>query len=123
MISVTRRGNEMFVAYSLLEHTIKQDLDKKAPRTLAVSEPIKMVLTNVPEDFNEKITASDFPKNPERGSHQVTLSKTLYVEKQDIRLDNNKDHFGINPNKIVGLKYAGIFQIQDIEVDKDNNPV
>ena len=61
-IGITRRGNEMMVAYSHLEHFLKKDLNDKAPRTMAILNKFKLVITNVPENFDKVIEIPLFPK-------------------------------------------------------------
>lgn len=67
-ISVTRRGNENIIGMHLLEHCIRKDLDLKAPRTMAVLEPVLVTIANVPEDYREAIQVNLFPKDPTKGS-------------------------------------------------------
>jgi glutaminyl-tRNA synthetase len=103
--------------YSLLELCIRKDLDNKAKRTMAIVDPVKLILTNVDDAFVEKISVPDFPKDPARGSHDITLQKELWVERSDIKLEDVKDFFGIAPGKTIGLKYANLVKITDIKVN------
>jgi len=102
LVRVTRRGNENILDYSILEMCLRKDLEDKVRRTMAVVQPIKFVITNVDEKFCEKLIVPDFPKDPSRGTHEITVQKELYVEKSDIRLEDHKDFFGIAPGKKIG---------------------
>lgn len=117
-IGVTRRGNENIISIKVLESAIKNDLDKKAQRTMAVIEPIKVVLSNVKE--NTVYDSFLFPKLKEQGGiRKVTLSKVIYIDRVDFREKDDKNFFGLTPNQEVGLKYAGSIKVD--EVKKDSN--
>lgn len=116
-IGVTRRGNENIISYTLLEHFIRKDLDNKARRTMAVLDPVKLTLVNIEENYAEKINAPDFPKDPSKGTHEIHLTKEIYVERQDIKLEDQADFFGIAPKKIVGLKYAHVIRILSVDIN------
>ncbi len=119
-IGVTRRGNENVMACGLLEHFIRKDLDNKAKRTMAVLEPVKLTLINVDDGFEEKLTAPDFPKDPSKGTHEIYLTKEIYVDINDIKVEDQEDFFGIAPNKVVGLKYAHIIRVISVETNEKN---
>jgi len=119
LVSVTRRGNENIISIGLLEHCIRKDLDHKAKRTMAILDPVKLVLTNVPEDFSHVIHAPLFPKDATKGTYEIKLLKELFVERSDILLEDNKDFYGFAPNKIVGLKYAYPVRVTDIKTNDD----
>ncbi len=82
---------------------------------MAVVDPVKLILTNLDDGFAEKIVVPDFPKDPSRGSHEITLQKELWVERSDVKLEDVKDFFGIAPGKTIGLKYARLVKITDIK--------
>lgn len=112
-VGVTRRGNDNFLSIKLLEHCIRTDLDRKAPRTLAVLDPLKLTLVNVPENYKLELETPLFPKNKEAGNRKITLNKVIYIERSDFSLENNEDFFGLTPNQEVGLKYTGIIKFKD----------
>ena len=118
-VGVTRRGNENIISIKLLENAIKTDLDTKAPRTMAVINPLKVVLTNLNE--NVVIDTPLFPKLKEKGGvRKVTLTKTIFIESNDFKekVDNNKKpFFGLTPEQEVGLKYAGAIKLTEIKKD------
>lgn len=73
LVSVTRRGNENIIGMHVLEHCIRKDLDVKAPRTMAVLKPILATYVNYEVDLKAEVP--EFPKNPEKGKHSITLTK------------------------------------------------
>ena len=118
-VGVTRRGNENIISIKLLENAIKTDLDTKAPRTMSVINPLKVVLTNLNE--NVVIDTPLFPKLKEKGGvRKVTLTKTIFIESNDFKekVDNSKKpFFGLTPEQEVGLKYAGAIKLTEIKKD------
>lgn len=121
ILGVTRRGNENFVSYKLLESCIRKDLDKNAPRTMVVLEPIKVTIQDIKEGETIDIVVPNYPKEPERGSHTIKLARYIYIDRADVRLDDNKDHYGMAPNKVTGLKYAGIVMVNEVRGTVDKN--
>lgn len=77
--------NENLIKYELLEHCARRWLDENARRCMAVLEPLRVVITNVPEDYCEMREIPDFPKAPERGTHQVPFTRLLYIDRSDFR--------------------------------------
>ncbi len=118
-IGISRRGSEMFTSCSLLEKKVSEDLDKKAPRTMAVIDPIKITLTNLKCDV--EINTPLFPKNVDAGSRKITLEKTIFIEKKDFREFDDPDFFGLAPGKEVGLKYCGIIKCEKVIKDEKGN--
>ena len=120
-VGVTRRGNENIISIKLLENAIKTDLDTKAPRTMSVINPLKVVLTNLNE--NVVIDTPLFPKLKEKGGvRKVTLTKTIFIESNDFKekVDNSKKpFFGLTPEQEVGLKYAGAIKLTEIKKDQN----
>ena len=101
-VGVTRRGNENIISISWLENSIRTDLDAKAPRTMAVIDPLKIVLKNLDKDI--ELDTYIFPKLKEKGGiRKVTLSKVIYIEKTDFKEEEDKDFFGLTPKQEVGL--------------------
>ena len=117
-IGVTRRGNENIISIKLLENAVKSDLDKKAPRTMAVIEPIKVNLVNLKEDLS--IDTPLFPKLKESGGvRKVNLTKNIFIERIDFKEEDDKDFNGLTPNQEVGLKYAGVLKLEEIKKNKE----
>lgn len=83
LVSVTRNGNENVISFQLLEHCIRKDLDFNCKRTMAVIDPVKVTVTNLDAGFEQFFDAPDFPTHPEKGTHKILLTNTLWIEKED----------------------------------------
>lgn len=118
IVSVTRRGNENIISDYILEMCLRKDLDKKAKRTMAVIDPIKLTLTNVPEDYEREVEVLDFPKDPNSLKNIVTLRKNNFVERSDVLLNDAKGFFGIAPGKLVRLKYSFVIKVNKVVPDE-----
>ncbi len=84
-------------------------MDLTAPRRLTVIDPVKLTITNLEKEV--KVTANHFPKYPEKGSYELTVSKNIWVEREDVRETDSAEFFGFAPGKIVGLKYFGSVKV------------
>lgn len=118
-IGVTRRGNENFISYKVLENSAKISLDKTAPRTMAVLDPIEVEIINLDKD--QIIETPKFPKSKELGNYKVTLTNRIFIERSDFKEDGNDDYFGLTLKQEVGLKYAGILNVVEVVKDSDGN--
>ena len=107
------------VEYALLEHCLREDLNKRAPRTMAVLRPLKVVLTNYPEGKMEEVEADVNPEDPSAGKRKIPFSRELWIEQEDFREDPPKKFFRLSPGREVRLKYA--YYITCNEVVKDAN--
>jgi glutaminyl-tRNA synthetase len=94
------------VEYALLEHCLREDLNKRAPRTMAVLRPLKVVLTNYPEGKVEEVEADVNPEDPSAGKRRIPFSRELWIEQEDFREDPPKKFFRLSPGREVRLKYA-----------------
>jgi len=103
----------------VLENALRDDLNDRAPRTMAVLNPLKVVLTNYPEGEAEWIEAAIHPQKPEMGAREVPLSREIWVEREDFMEDPPKKFFRLRPGGEVRLRNA--FIIQCDEVIKDDN--
>ena len=103
-IGVTK--NESHIDISLLEHSLRDDLNKKALRAMAVLDPIKLIITNYPEDLEDEIEAINNPENLEDGTRMVPFSKELFIERDDFMEDPPKKYFRLSPGREVRLRYA-----------------
>ena len=104
VIGISR--NETMIPQATLEYWLRNDLETKARRAMCVVDPVKLVLTNYPADRVEQLTAPDYPKAPQLGSHSVPLTRVLYIERDDVRLTDDKSFFGLAVGKEAHLKYA-----------------
>lgn len=94
--------------YALLEAAVRDDLNKKACRVSAVLNPVKLIITNYPEDMTEEMTAINNPENEADGTHKITFSRELWIERDDFMEDAPKKFFRLSPGKEVRLKNAYI---------------
>ena len=107
------------IDFSLLEHCVREDLNKKAPRAMAVLRPIKLVIDNYPEDKIEQIEVEINPENTEAGKRTVEFSKVLYIEEDDFMEDAPKKYFRLKPGQEVRLKSA--YYVTATSCVKDEN--
>jgi len=103
------------VNYKLLEECIRQDLNTKAPRLMAVLYPIPIHIINLPDSYKQVIQVKDFPDDETKTTtHEITLSNKVYIERDDFRLEDSPQYFRLAPNKIVRLKYAGLVKCVNV---------
>ncbi|HEY9791941.1 MAG TPA: glutamine--tRNA ligase/YqeY domain fusion protein [Candidatus Obscuribacterales bacterium] len=101
-----------------LEFHIRDDLNQKAPRVMAVLNPLKVVIENYPDDKVEELDASYWPHDiPKEGSRKVPFSKEIYVEQDDFMLEPSKDYYRLAPGKEVRLRYAYCVTCTDVKKD------
>ena len=108
---VDRIGYTKFDALNdmaLMESAIREDLNRRAPRVSAVIDPVKLVITNYPEDKVEELEAINNPEDPEAGSHKITFSRELWIEREDFMEDAPSKYFRLTPGREVRLKSAYI---------------
>jgi glutaminyl-tRNA synthetase len=101
-VSKTNGSTEL----SLLEYYVREDLNKRAPRVMAVLRPLKLVIDNYPEGAVEEMEAINNPEDAAAGTRKVPFSKTLYIEQDDFREDPPKQYFRLSPGREVRLRYA-----------------
>jgi glutaminyl-tRNA synthetase len=94
------------VELEMLEHFVREDLNRRAPRVMAVLNPLKVVIDNYPEGLVEQMDAVNNPEDPNAGSRQVPFSKTLYIEQDDFREVPPPKYFRLSPGKEVRLRYG-----------------
>ncbi|OIO89534.1 MAG: glutamine--tRNA ligase [Armatimonadetes bacterium CG2_30_59_28] len=107
------------VDFSFLEHCLREDLNRRAWRMMAVLRPLKVVLTNYPEEKTEELDAVNNPEDEAMGTRKVPFSRVLYIEREDFMEDPPKKFYRLAPGREVRLRYA-YFIICD-EVVKDAN--
>jgi glutaminyl-tRNA synthetase len=118
-IGVGKRDN--LIDVSRLEFSVREDLNKKANRVMAVLDPVKVTITNYPEDQTEWLEAENNPEDPDAGAREVPFSKTLYIEREDFREEANKKFFRLKLGKEVRLKNAYIIKAESCDKDHDGN--
>ncbi|HHV98192.1 MAG TPA: glutamine--tRNA ligase/YqeY domain fusion protein [Clostridiaceae bacterium] len=111
------------VDFSLLEHCVREDLNAKAPRLMAVLRPLRVVIDNYPEDLVEEFEVENNPENPEMGTRKVPFSKYIYIEQDDFMEDPPKKYFRLAPGREVRLKNAYFIKCESVIKDADGNIV
>ena len=111
------------VDFALLEHCVREDLNRTAPRVMAVIRPLKVVIENYPEDQVEELTAENNPEDPSAGSHKIPFSRVLYIERDDFMEDPPKKFFRLAPGREVRLKHAYIIKCERVIKDENTGEV
>lgn len=106
---------------ALLEAAVREDLNAKAIRVSAVLNPVKLVITNYPDGMTEEMEAINNPENEADGTHNITFSKNLWIEREDFMEDAPKKFFRMTPGKEVRLKNAYIVKCTGCTKDADGN--
>lgn len=106
---------------ALLEASVREDLNKKACRVSAVLDPVKLVITNYPDGASEELEAINNPENDADGSHSITFTKNLWIERADFMEDAPKKFFRMTPGKEVRLKNAYIVMCTGCKKDAEGN--
>lgn len=117
LVNVTRRGNENIINIQLLEYCLRKELDKTAYRIMTVLDPVLLVIENMNDNEERIITIPIHQKDQSKGDREIKLSKRLFIEKKDVRVNDETDFFGLALNKIVFLKYVGFIQCMKIIQD------
>lgn len=108
---------DSWIEMGVLEDCLREDLNERAPRRVAVLDPLKVVIDNFPENAEEDCLAPNHPQKPEWGTRTLPLTKTVYIERNDFMETPSKGYFRLSPGKEVRLRYAYI--IKCIDVIKD----
>ncbi|NIM05326.1 MAG: glutamine--tRNA ligase, partial [Armatimonadetes bacterium] len=116
-IGVAKTDSTVDVA--VLEDTLRDDLNKRAQRVMAVLKPLKVVITNYPKDLVEEMEAVNNPEDASAGTRKVPFSRELYIEREDFREDPPRKFFRLAPGREVRLRYAYFIRCE--EVIKDEN--
>jgi glutaminyl-tRNA synthetase len=114
-IGVARKANVIDVAQ--LEHSVREDLNRRAPRVMAVLRPVKVVITNYPEGQVEEVDVINNPEDPAAGTRKVTFSRHLYIEREDFMEDPPKKFFRLSPGREVRLRAAYFITCTDVVKD------
>jgi glutaminyl-tRNA synthetase len=120
-VGVAKREN--LVDISLLEHLIREDLNKSTPRVLAVLEPLKVTIRNYPEGKTEELEAINNPEDPSAGTRKLPFSRDIYIEKDDFRDEPPPKYFRLAPGKEVRLRYGYIIKCEDFVKDPNTGEV
>ncbi len=109
--------SDSIIDMGVLENAVRDDLNEKAPRAMAVLDPIKVILTNFPEGETEWLEAAVHPQQPERGSRQVPISREIWIERGDFMEDPPRKFFRLRPDGEVRLRNAFIIRCTDVIKD------
>ncbi|MDR3289171.1 MAG: glutamine--tRNA ligase/YqeY domain fusion protein [Peptococcaceae bacterium] len=111
------------VDFQMLEHCIREDLNRRAARTMAVLHPLRLVIDNYPEAQEEWLEAENHPEYPEMGTRQLPFSRVIYIEREDFAADPPKKFFRLAPGQEVRLKNAYIIRCVDYTKDESSGEI
>jgi len=120
-IGVAKRGSMVDIA--LLEHSVREDLNKRAPRVMGVLRPLRVVIDNYPENKMEELEAVNNPEDPSVGTRKIPFSRVLYIEQDDFREVPPKKFFRLAPGREVRLRYAYFIKCVDVIKDEQTGEV
>jgi glutaminyl-tRNA synthetase len=120
-IGLAKRDSLVDVAQ--LEHAVREDLNARAPRVMAVLDPLRLVIENYPEDGEEEIEAVNNPEDERAGTRKVPFSRVLYIEREDFREDPPKKFFRLAPGREVRLRYAYLVTCTSFSKDESGKVV
>ena len=111
------------VDYAFLEHCLREDLNKTAPRAMGVLRPLKVVIENYPKGQVEYLEALNNPQDPEAGTRQIPFAREIYIEQEDFMIDPPKKFFRLAPGREVRLRFAYFITCTDVIRDDEGNIV
>ncbi len=120
-IGVAKRDSMVDIA--LLEHCVREDLNKRAPRVMGVLRPLRIVIDNYPKDRVEELEAQNNPEDPGMGTRKVPFSRVLYIEKDDFLEAPPKKFYRLAPGREVRLRYAYFIKCEDVFKDEKTGEV
>ncbi|HHT42427.1 MAG TPA: glutamine--tRNA ligase/YqeY domain fusion protein [Firmicutes bacterium] len=120
-IGVAKANSVVDVA--LLEHCLREDLNRTSPRTMAVLRPLKVVIENYPEGQVEYLEAMNNPQDPEAGTRLIPFAREIFIEQDDFMLDPPKKFFRLAPGREVRLRFAYFITCTDVVYDDEGNVV
>ena len=120
-VGVAKRQNVIDIA--MLEHAVRDDLNARANRVLAVLRPLKVVIENYPEGQVERLDAVNNPEDPDAGTRRIPFSRELYVERDDFMEDPPRKFFRLAPGREVRLRYGYFITCKDVVRDEDGEVV
>jgi len=118
-VGIAKRDNVIDVAK--LEYSVREDLNQKAPRVMAVLDPVKVVIDNYPEDKEEELELINNPEDESMGSRKVPFSREIYIERNDFMEDPPRKFFRMGPGREVRLKGAYVVKCEDYVKDEQGN--
>ncbi len=115
--------NENLVDISLLEHSVREDLNERAPRVMGVLRPLRMVIDNYPEGQVEEFECPNHPQNPGMGSRRIPFSRVVYIEQDDFHENPPKKYYRLGPGREVRLRYSYIIKCVSMVKDERTGEV
>jgi len=120
-IGIAKRDSMADMA--LLEYCVREDLNKRAQRVMAVLNPLRVIITNYAQDVTEELEADNNPEDPGQGKRQIPFSKVLYIEKEDFKEDPPRKYFRLAPGREVRLKHAYYIKCVDVVQDDQTGEI
>jgi glutaminyl-tRNA synthetase len=120
-VGVSKRDSVIDIA--LLEHCVREDLNRRAPRVMAVLRPLRVVIDNYPEEQVEELDAVNNPEDATMGTRKVPFSRTLYIERDDFREEPPKGFYRLAPGREVRLRYAYFIKCERVVKDEKTGEV
>ncbi|HHF52451.1 MAG TPA: glutamine--tRNA ligase/YqeY domain fusion protein, partial [Candidatus Aminicenantes bacterium] len=114
---------ESVVDIALLEHCLREHLNKKAKRVMAVLDPLEVIIDNFPEGKEEHLDAENNPEDPGMGKRKIPFSRSLYIEREDFREDPPRKYFRLAPDREVRLKHAYYIKCNQVIKDKGTGKI
>ena len=114
-VGITKKDH--VIEMGLLEHCVREDLDRRTPRRMAVLRPLRLVIDNYPEDTAEELDAPNHPQRPEMGTRKVPFSRVVYIERDDFMEDPPRKYYRLAPGREVRLRFA--YLVTCVSVKKD----
>ena len=122
-IGVGKRRNDIVIDVGMLEHSVREDLNKRAARVMAVLRPLRVVIENYPEGQTEELDAVNNPEDASSGTRKVPFSRVIYIEQEDFREDPPKKFFRLAPGREVRLRYAYFITCREAIKDESGNVI
>jgi glutaminyl-tRNA synthetase len=113
--------SDSWIDYSVLEDCMREDLNERAPRRIAVLDPVRLVIDNYPADKEEMCEADNHPKKPEMGKRRMPFSRELWIERDDFQIEPPKGYFRLYPGNEVRLRYGYVVKCTGYEKDSNGN--
>lgn len=120
-IGVTK--NDTVIDVGVLENCVREELDKTAPRTMAVLDPLKVVIENYPDDQVEMLEGINHPNDPTMGTREIPFSKVIYIERDDFMEDPPNKFFRLGPGREVRLRYAYFIRCEQVIRDDSGHVI
>ena len=119
MIGITKKGST--IEMGVLENALRDDLNTRAERRMAVIRPLKVVIENYPDGQEEWVTGKNHPQNPDYGTREIPFSKEIYIERDDFMEDAPKKFFRLSPGREVRLRFAYYITCKEVIKDAEGN--